>query len=106
MRFLVDAQLPPILAEWLRKAGHEAQHVQEVDLRDADDAAIRAYAAKNETVVITKDRDFTPAGETAIRVIWVRTGNVGTRMLIDRMEAALPEVIRHLNDGAVLVELR
>jgi predicted nuclease of predicted toxin-antitoxin system len=106
VRFLIDAQLPPMLAEWLRKSGHEAQHVQEIHLRDADDADIRAYAMKSRAVVITKDRDFTPAGEAAIKVIWVRTGNVGTRTLIDRMEAALPQLMGHLNEGANLVELR
>jgi len=30
VKFLVDAQLPPMLADWLRKAGHEALHVQDV----------------------------------------------------------------------------
>ena len=37
MKFLVDAQLPPALAHWLRGAGHEAQAVGEVGLRDASD---------------------------------------------------------------------
>ena len=106
MKFLVDAQMPPTLAAWLRSAGHEAQHVSEVRLQDADDARIRAWASDNGAVLITKDRDFVPAGEAAIKVIWVRTGNVGTRVLIDRLAAALPQLIGHLNDGASLVELR
>ena len=106
MKFLVDAQLPPQLAVWLRKAGHDAHHVQEIDLRDAADSVIRAYAGRIGAVVVTKDRDFTPAGETPIKVIWIRTGNLGTRALIDRMEAALPKILAHLSDGAQLVELR
>lgn len=106
MKFLVDAQLPPMLAEWLRSAGHDAQHVQDVGLRDADDASIRAYASKIGAVIITKDRDFTPTGETGCKVIWVRTGNISTRALIDRVEAALPQLIGHLDKGVQLVELR
>jgi predicted nuclease of predicted toxin-antitoxin system len=106
VKFLVDAQLPPMLAEWLRKAGHEAQHVREVGLLDADDTAIRAYAGKVGAVLITKDRDFVSIGETSVQVVWVRTGNVGTRALIDRVEAALPQVLQHLSEGAQLVELR
>jgi predicted nuclease of predicted toxin-antitoxin system len=106
VKFLVDAQLPPQLAVWLRKAGHDAHHVQEVDLRDAADSAIRAYAGRIGAVVVTKDRDFTPAGETAIRVVWVRTGNLGTCALIERMEIALPKILVHLAEGAQLVELR
>ena len=37
MTFLVDAQLPPALADWLIKQGHPAEHVYDVDLGDADD---------------------------------------------------------------------
>jgi predicted nuclease of predicted toxin-antitoxin system len=106
VKFLIDAQLPPMLAEWLRKAGHEAQHVREVGLLDADDAAIRAHAAKVQAVLITKNRDFVSTAETPVQVVWVRTGNVGTRALIDRVEKASPQVLQHLTEGAQLVELR
>jgi len=106
VKFLVDAQLPPILADWLRQIGHEAQHVQDVNLRDADDADVRMHAGKSGMVVITKDRDFVPTGQVEIQVIWIRTGNIGTRALINRIEAALPQLLAHLNEGAQLVELR
>jgi predicted nuclease of predicted toxin-antitoxin system len=44
VKFLVDAQLPPALAAWLREQGHEAQAVREVGLREAHDEVIWAYA--------------------------------------------------------------
>lgn len=109
MKFLVDAQLPPALADWLRKAGHEAQHVQDVTLRDADDAAIRVYAARTGAVLMTKDRDFIPpvqSQEPAIQVVWVRTGNTSTHALLERIEAAWSQLMGHLEDGVELVELR
>lgn len=106
MKFPIDAQLPPTLAEWLRKAGHQAQHVQEIGLRDANDADVRAFASRNGMVVITKDRDFLPADHLAVQIIWVRTGNIGTRALIDRIQAALPQLLQHLTEGAQLIELR
>jgi predicted nuclease of predicted toxin-antitoxin system len=40
VKFLVDAQLPPALARWLREAGHEAEHVEDVGLREGSDSAI------------------------------------------------------------------
>jgi predicted nuclease of predicted toxin-antitoxin system len=106
VKFVVDAQLPPRLAVWLREAGYDARHVQELDLRDATDSAIRAHAARTGAIVVTKDRDFAPAGEATTRVIWVRTGNLGTRALIARMQAAMPRILAHFADGAQLVELR
>jgi predicted nuclease of predicted toxin-antitoxin system len=38
MRFLVDAQLPPALANWLAAQGHDAAHVADLDhaLDDAE----------------------------------------------------------------------
>ena len=48
MKFLIDAKLPPALAGWLREAGHEASHVEDAGLRDAEDGAIWAHALKTE----------------------------------------------------------
>jgi hypothetical protein len=33
---------------WLREAGHEASHVEDAGLRDAEDGAIWAHALKTE----------------------------------------------------------
>jgi hypothetical protein len=40
LRFIVDAQLPPALAAFLRDKGHEAVALREIGLRDADDPDI------------------------------------------------------------------
>jgi predicted nuclease of predicted toxin-antitoxin system len=44
MRFLVDAQLPPALARMLAAKGFQAEHVYDVELGEADDNRIWAYA--------------------------------------------------------------
>jgi len=41
-KILVDAQMSPALAAWLRAHGHDAQAVREVGLREAN-AALRAW---------------------------------------------------------------
>jgi uncharacterized protein with PIN domain len=58
MKFLVDAQLPPALVHWLRAQGHEAQHVEDVGLREANDRSISIQAQATGAVVITKDEDY------------------------------------------------
>jgi predicted nuclease of predicted toxin-antitoxin system len=65
MRFLVDAQLPPALAAWLRRKGHEAQTVKDIDLRDADDTSIWSFAAATGAIIVTKDEDFALLATTA-----------------------------------------
>lgn len=58
MRFLVDAQLPPALAQWLREAGHDAQAVREVGLREAEGSDLWDHALRTDAALITKDEDF------------------------------------------------
>ena len=55
MKFVVDAQLPPVMAHWLRAAGHEAAHVEDLGLRNADDDVIWMHAEKTGVVIVTKD---------------------------------------------------
>ncbi len=109
MRFLIDAQLPPALADWLRDKGHEAVAVRDIGLRDADDRAIWAKATLDQAVIITKDQDFALLAATAAdgpQVLWVRTGNLVNRLLLARFEQAWPEIEAHLSVAATVVELR
>lgn len=55
---MVDAQLPPALAPWLREAGYDAQAVREVGLREADEGGIWGHAQAQGRVIVTKDEDF------------------------------------------------
>lgn len=109
MRLLVDAQLPPRRADWLRSGGHECWAVREIGLRDASDQEIWAFAGRESAVIITKDDDF---AEMAARlsdgpaVLWVRCGNVVNRELLKRFEQAWPIAETLLGDGAKLVEMR
>ncbi len=108
MKFVVDAQLLPTLAAWLREKGHDAVAMRESGLREADDPAIWSYALGCSAIVVTKDEDFAllaAAGPSA-RMLWVRIGNAVNRVLLARFERAWPEIITHLEEGAQLVELR
>ncbi len=59
MRFLVDAQLPARLAQFLSSAGHEALHTSELpEGNRTTDRRIVEVADDNNRVVVTKDQDF------------------------------------------------
>ncbi|MGZ8403838.1 MAG: DUF5615 family PIN-like protein [Rhodoplanes sp.] len=58
MRFLVNNALSPVLAESLRLAGHDAQHVRDHGLQAASDARIFALAASEDRILISADTDF------------------------------------------------
>lgn len=110
MKFLIDAQLPPALAAWLQRTGHEAIHVRDVGLREADDAAIWNYAVQNGTVIVTKDEDFVArsvhtAESTPPVVVWLRVGNATNRALEPWIEARLAGIVELLEQGHRLVEV-
>lgn len=108
MRFLVDAQLPPALAERLRAAGHEAEHVNLIGLGPASDRRIWTYARSNGAVIITKDQDFADLSRSDRRgaaVVWIRIGNTTSRALWRALEPILPEILDGLERGERLIEV-
>ena len=58
MRFLVDENLSPRLADHLRAAGHDVVHVRELGLTSAADAAILEVARTQNRVIVSADTDF------------------------------------------------
>jgi predicted nuclease of predicted toxin-antitoxin system len=110
MRFVVDAQLPPALARVLTAHGHQAEHVSDIGLREADDPLIWLRARQDGAVLVTKDEDFfhrfrqNPEGDPVI--VWLRIGNTSRRALIAWFEPLLPEIIGLIERGDRLIEVR
>lgn len=110
MRFLIDAQLPPIMARWLEDAGHQAEHLEDVGLRDAEDGVVWAHALRVGAVIVTKDEDF---ADRCIRasggpvIVWLRVGNASNRALHAWFTPRMPGVLEVLSGGQHrLVEVR
>ena len=85
MKFLIDAQLPPVLPRVMEREGFDAVHTKDLDLAPSEDHEIRDYALANDYVVISKDDDFTAYASEPhnLKVIWVRTGNCKNKLLIE-----------------------
>ena len=58
MRFLVDQNRSPRLAELLRDAGHDAVHTFELGLERAEDDELLVLAREQHRVVVSGDTDF------------------------------------------------
>jgi predicted nuclease of predicted toxin-antitoxin system len=96
------------LASWLRSKGHEAHHVIDVNLADAPDAAIWARAIAEDSMIVTKDRDFVDwalARTPKARILWIRFGNVRRDAVLARLDAAWPELSDALKSDATIVEI-
>jgi predicted nuclease of predicted toxin-antitoxin system len=109
VKFVVDNQLPSVLAEYLRKRGFDCRHVLDVGLGDALDSDICRYAELEERIIISKDEDFfflAKQRETKIRVIWVRLGNCRTPALLAAFERSWPRIESCLQAGDRIIEIR
>ena len=109
MKFLVDNQLPAILAQYFRKRGFDCQHVLEAGLGDALDSEICRYAEVQGRIIITKDEDFfyfAKQRDAKIKVIWVRLGNCRTTALLAAFERSWPNIESCLKTGDRIIEIR
>ncbi|NBC20964.1 MAG: hypothetical protein GVY06_07990 [Alphaproteobacteria bacterium] len=99
----VDQNLPPVLAEWLRAKGHDAQHVRGLGLDQADDIGIATNAMAAGATIISKDDDFAFKGPPP--TVLVRIGNVTNPKLISRFEAVWETIEAALEAGETLIEV-
>jgi predicted nuclease of predicted toxin-antitoxin system len=108
----IDAQLPPVLAQWLLEAYRtDALHVEKLGLLTASDQRIFSAAreAHPNVVLLTKDEDFLRLLRRhgpPPQIAWIRCGNVRNfelrRILLD----AWPKIVEYLAAGEPLAEVR
>lgn len=109
MRFLIDAQLPPALAQWLGEHSLPATAVRDAGLRESDDGSIWNFATAGGWTVLTKDEDFVArclGDPAAPPVVWLRIGNCTNRVLFAWLEPLLPEIKNRLSQGEKIIEVR
>lgn len=80
MKFIIDAQLPKLLADWLKEHGFDAIHTLELpEANRSDDSEIITVADRDDRVVISKDSDFFDdhilRGKPK-KLLVVKTGNI------------------------------
>ena len=109
MRFLVDAQLPPTLADWLRRRGYDASHALDYAQGRMTDGELHEAAIAEERILISKDEDFlhlaTRPGDT-LRLLWLRMGNCRTHPLLSVLEKSWPAIEAEFGAGQRIIEIR
>ena len=109
MKIIIDAQLPPALAKMLCEQGVDAVAVRDIGLLDASDSEIWRYALQNEAAIVTKDEDFIErslASRQIPVIIWLRIGNSTNRMLRQWVLPLWPDVVRRMEAGDRVIEVR
>ena len=107
MRFLLDMNLPPAMADWLRSDGHDAVHIRETGYADLLDREIFARAAEDGRIVVTFDLDFGEviglAGAAGSGVLLLRLRRAHQPYLGERLRVAIAEAAQALQAGAIVL---
>ncbi len=108
MKFLVDAQLPARLADFLNRVGHDAVHTIALpDGNRSTDSQIAQLADADGRVVVTKDQDFRDGHllvQSPRRLLVVTTGNITNTALLSIFGLHLDAIVSALEE-ADFVEL-
>jgi predicted nuclease of predicted toxin-antitoxin system len=108
VRFLIDNNLSPLLAESLRAAGHDAVHLRDQKMQDAPDPVVLEYAQSEDRVLVSADTDFgallaqSRADKPSIILIRRLAGRRAAEQSAV-IQANLPQVAEDLTVGAVVV---
>ena len=109
MNFWIDAQLPPLLAQWLAEQFNVAAFaLRTLGLRDACDAEIFRAAQQPGVVLISKDSDFVELISrfgVPPQLIWVRCGNATNRNLKRVFSRTFTDAQQLLAAGQAMVEI-
>ena len=109
MTIWLDAQLSPLIAEWLeRNFDVQAIPLRNLGLHTATDKEIFFSARKNSAIIMSKDSDFielsTQFGSPP-QIIWITCGNTSNRKLKEIFLKAMPVVINYIQTGESIVEV-
>lgn len=106
MKFLIDAQLSPVIANFLKEKGFDAIHTYWLpEGNNTSDAEINRISIAESRIVITKDSDFYHShilkGEP-YKLVFIRVGNIGVRDLKELFARNLPTILSFLGEGRII----
>jgi predicted nuclease of predicted toxin-antitoxin system len=106
MKILIDMNLSPNWAGFLKSAGFEALHWSEVGLAYAPDSALISWAAEHGFIVLTNDLDFgialAMANTEKPSVVQIRGDDLRPVSIGNQVMLALRQLQAELEEGALV----
>jgi predicted nuclease of predicted toxin-antitoxin system len=109
MTFWIDAQLSPVIANWIKNQYEvECIPIRDLGLIRAEDKEIFQEAKKDNVIIITKDSDFVSLQQqygAPPQIIFLTCGNTSNQKLMEIFGKTFNKVIELLKAGEKLVEI-
>lgn len=106
MKFLVDAQLPYGLKQFIESEGFDAIHTNDLPLKEkTTDQEILNISEKENRIVITKDKDFLDSyilSNRPEKLIIVTSGNKPNKELFNGFKSNFKEICSLLEKNNLL----
>jgi predicted nuclease of predicted toxin-antitoxin system len=107
MRFLLDMNLSPGMADWLRREGHDAVHARDIGLGTLPDRDLFVRAVTEDRILITFDLDFGDivgaADGAGPGVLLLRLRSPRQTHMRQRVQTAIALIADALLTGAVVL---
>jgi predicted nuclease of predicted toxin-antitoxin system len=87
VKFLIDAQLPKQLSDFLKLEGHNSLHTIELPKEnDTTDNELLSISSKEKRIIVSKDSDFLESfivKKVPDKLILIKTGNIKNDDLLE-----------------------
>lgn len=106
MKFIVDAQLPKSISDFLCSNGHDCIHTLDLpNKNNTIDNEIINISLKEKRIVITKDNDFLESyliSQKPEKLIIIKTGNIKNIVLIEILNKHLERILNELSYNSLI----
>ena len=106
MKFLIDAQLPRLLSDFLKLESYDSLHTLELpNANDTQDNEILKICTEENRIVISKDTDFLESfliNKCPKKLILVKTGNIKNTELLTLFELNLKYLCASIEENDLI----
>ena len=106
MKFLLDAQLPKKLSDFLNWKGYDSIHTLDLpDKNRTTDTEINNISIEQKRVVISKDLDFIESlliSNKPYKLIYIAVGNISNKELLTIFSKNLDTIIKYCKESKLI----
>jgi predicted nuclease of predicted toxin-antitoxin system len=106
MKFIIDAQLPPDLAQLFQQAGHDCTHTINLPKKNlTSDQTINKLSVEEKLILVTKDTDFFHSyliNKEPYKLVFVTVGNMKLSDVLKFFTLHIPEIITLISTNGML----